>query len=432
MNILLVHPYWPYPYSRGEFTYNRIWPPLCLANCAALLEREGHKVRILDAHAQRIKPDRLARNIEGYNKIFITSSTLDKWQCPNIDITPFLQTVLKIRELTDEVYCMGYHCTIAPERLLFETKAKAVIRGEYEHTVSNICKNIELSRINGLTFNRDGKIISTPECEPMNLSNLPIPAFHLLNFKKYFYEIIGGDFALFEISRGCAFNCIFCNKIMYGQSVRSKRKEQICTELGEAIENHGVRHGYFMDLDFFANRNISEEACDFLIARKYKFKWACQTRTDFLDKQILAKMKQAGCEIIHLGVESGIQKSLDYMRKNISVEKVEKAVRMIQEAKIKILAFLIFGIPNETNEDRKKSVSFIKLLNPEFVSFKGFIDYGFWGHSLGNKISDKELNKFLKKSLRSYYFRITYLFKLKLSLIWGCLRLFTGRIITLR
>ena len=109
MNILLVHPYWPYPYSRGEFTYNRIWPPLCLANCAALLEREGHKVRILDANAQRIKPDRLARNIEGYNKIFITSSTLDKWQCPNIDITPFLQTVLKIRELTDEVYCMEYN-----------------------------------------------------------------------------------------------------------------------------------------------------------------------------------------------------------------------------------------------------------------------------------------------------------------------------------
>src|SRR3989338_3794519 len=105
--ILLIKPFWPYPYGKGEHTYNRIWPPLSLANCAAILEKQGHGVSILDAHALRLKPERIAPYVQGFDKVFITSSSLDRWQCPNIDITPFLETVQYIRGLTDEVYVMG-------------------------------------------------------------------------------------------------------------------------------------------------------------------------------------------------------------------------------------------------------------------------------------------------------------------------------------
>ncbi|MCK5084023.1 MAG: hypothetical protein KAR31_14030, partial [Candidatus Omnitrophica bacterium] len=93
MNILLVKPFWPYPYSKGEHTYNRMWLPLSLANCAALLEGQGNKVEILDAHSLRIKPGDIKSHLNGFDKIFITSSSLDRWQCPNIDIEPFLETI---------------------------------------------------------------------------------------------------------------------------------------------------------------------------------------------------------------------------------------------------------------------------------------------------------------------------------------------------
>lgn len=79
--------------QQRRHTYNRIWFPLSLANCAVLLEKEEHKGKILDAHAQCIKPHKITNYIKGYDKIFITSSSLDKWQCPNIDINPFLESI---------------------------------------------------------------------------------------------------------------------------------------------------------------------------------------------------------------------------------------------------------------------------------------------------------------------------------------------------
>jgi len=79
---------------------------LSLANCAALLEKEGHKVKILDAHAQRMCPIQVSRFACNFDKVFVTSSSLDKWQCPNIDINPFIETVQHLRETNNEIYVM--------------------------------------------------------------------------------------------------------------------------------------------------------------------------------------------------------------------------------------------------------------------------------------------------------------------------------------
>ena len=191
MHCLFIKPYWPYPYSKNEHTYNRIWMPLSLANCAAILEEQGHEVAILDAHVLRIKPHHLKSRVRGFDKIFITSSSLDRWQCPNIDIAPFLETVRFIKEVTDELYVMGYHGTVASEDILKKTCAKAIIRGEPEDAVADIAHNMTLSTVGGVTFIDNGRIISTPDRDDVDLKILPVPAFHLLDTKRYFYEILG-------------------------------------------------------------------------------------------------------------------------------------------------------------------------------------------------------------------------------------------------
>lgn len=93
--ILLIKPCWHYPITKCESTYNRIWPPLSLATCASLLEKEGYNVDILDAHAERIAPSQIGKYLNNCSKIFITSSSLDRWQCPNLVLTPFLAPVKK-------------------------------------------------------------------------------------------------------------------------------------------------------------------------------------------------------------------------------------------------------------------------------------------------------------------------------------------------
>lgn len=432
MKILLIKPSWPYPYSKGDYTYNRIWPPLSLANCAALLEKEGHKVKILDAHARRIVPEKIAGFIKGYDKVFITSSSLDKWQCPNIDINPFLETARYAKRVSEEVYIIGYHGTAEPQKILRLTRAKAVIRGEPEYTVAEICRNEDLFKIEGISFVNNGNFISTPQGPPIDLKALPMPAYHLLDINSYFYEILGKNFALFEISRGCRFMCKFCNKVMYGKGLRLKSREQIFKEVTQAIEKYNVRTAYFIDLDFLSDREMAEGLCDYLIKKKYRFKWACQTRPDLLDAEIIKKMKAAGCKIIHMGVETGIQELLNYVNKNITVEKIEKAVQLCREAGMETLAFFLLGLPGETSADREEMLKFAKNLNPNFASFHRATPYKGSDLYQDNIGRDESVDKFIRKALVEFYLRPSYLRKLNLSAGLYGFRLFCGRIGSLR
>lgn len=432
MNVLLIRPCWPYPYTKGEHTYNRIWPPLSLANCGAILEREGYKVTILDAHALRITPNEIINFIKGYNKIFITSSSLDKWQCPNLDISPFLETVRCIKETTDEVYVMGYHGTVEPERILNLTEAKAIIRGEPEFAVFEICQEKDLFKIKGISFKNNEKFISTLQRELLDLGSLPVPAFHLLDFRRYRYEILGGNFALFEISRGCKFKCRFCNKVMYGEKLRRKSKEQVCKEVAQAVEKYKVKTGYFIDLDFLSNREIAEDLCDYLIRKKYKFKWTCQTRPDLLGIGILKKMKAAGCTLIHIGIETSLQESLDYLNKNIKIKKIREAIKLCKKVGMKTLAFFLFSLPGETITDRRQVLDFAKSLNPNFISFHKMISYKGSELRQDNIESGIEVDRFIRKALIGFYVRPSYLYNLDLSIVLAGFRLFCGRIGALR
>jgi len=431
MNILLVKPYWPYPYNKSENTFNRFWPPLCLANCAGILKESGFNAKILDFHALRIRPEQINDYVRGFDKIFVTSSSLDKWQCPNPDISTFIKTCLQIRGLTQELYVMGYHGTVDPERILRQTKARAVIREEPENSILEICKDRKLSDIRGVSFFEGNELISTPENERLDLTKLPIPDFGSLDFKRYSYEILGKRFVLLEISRGCPFNCKFCNNTMYGQGIRKKKKEQVFQEISLAIEKYKAASGYFIDLNFLSSREIVDSLCDYLIQKKYKFKWACQTRPDSLDAGILKKMKAAGCRVIHLGVETYIQELLDLVDKRIKIEKIDQAIKLCRDAGIQTLAFVIFGLPGETEEDRACILAALKKINPDFVSFHKLFKFGKDNWEWGNFCDEGEIDRAVKQAFIKYYFRLSRIPQINPFLIYRCLKLFYGRIKTL-
>ncbi|MEK7448763.1 MAG: radical SAM protein [Planctomycetota bacterium] len=402
MKILLIKPYWLYPGTVKESTYNRIWPPLCLANCAALLEKEGHQVKILDAHAERIKPIDITGYINGYDKIFITSSTIDRWQCPNLDLTAFFETVSGIKKRTDEFYVMGYHGTVKPEEILKLTGAKAVIRGEPELTVLELGRKKDLSRIDGIAYkNINGQIISNKDREPLNLDALPVPAWHLLNVGKYFYEVLGNNFLLLEGSRGCHYHCSFCSKIMYGPGVRQKSVSKIISEIDDGVTRCRARTGMFIDLDFTYNKEWVFEFCNRLKSKNYHFKWSCQTRLDKVDALLLKKMKQVGCDLILYGIETGSPQIMKSLNKGLSLPQVAEGIRLTKEAGIKTIGIFMFGLPGETDTDRKVTVDFARRLNPDYVSFHITTPYP------GSKLFDgNNNNKILPETIAGYDFFI--------------------------
>jgi len=421
--ILLINPLIEYSKNKDELSiYNRIWPPLSLANCAALLENNGFDVKIMDANAEFLKPKQVANKSNNFDKIFITTSTIDRWQCPHLNLYPFLELIREVKKVNSNIYLTGSHGTVRPNEMLKLTSVKAIIRGEPELTVLEICKECDLKKIKGVTFEKNGKMISNPNRPLLDMNKLPMPAFHLLSMKKYFYEILGNNFCLFEGSRGCPFSCIYCLKSMYGNGYRKKSAEKLIDEVKYSVENFDIKTAYFIDLEFCINRNLVERLCDFLIEQKYNFKWTCQTRFDTIDLKLLEKMKKAGCEIIHFGVETGSPKIMKMIKKNVTIDQIKQGMKLTKKAGIKSVCFFMFGLPTETNKDMEMTIKLAKELNPTYASFHIATPYpetGFY-NMIKNEIGDElfpsyygnenELKKVVNKAFLSFYLRPKYIF----------------------
>lgn len=424
MKVLLLNPCWDYNPNKKGPVYNRKFPPLELANIAALLERNNIEVSLHDANLDNLSPDKVAEKAIGFDKILITSSTLDKWICPNINIDIFIQTAKKISSFNNNVYLLGAHPTVFPKKILSLTGAKAAIIGEPELIASELVLKDDLSKTKGIAyFNSAGIYNENDKVGLLDLNNMPIPSFHLLKRGAYYYEVLGNDMMIFEASRGCPYPCIYCFKSMYSHSVRKKAASQIINEIKQAISTNNIKTAYFMDLEFtIAKKNVIQ-LCDLLISNSTPIKWCCQTRTDAVDKNLLEKMKQAGCTLIHYGVETGSERIMKLIKKNITKDKIIKGIKLTKEVGIDTACFFMFGFPTETKQEMDETISFAKELNPTYASFHIAIPYpntelyetlktkeedSFPTH-FADEFTLEELFKIERKAFLSYYIRSSYI-----------------------
>jgi anaerobic magnesium-protoporphyrin IX monomethyl ester cyclase len=425
MNILLINPGWGRRISRSGRRFNRAWPPLSLLICASLLEKAGLRVQIVDGrvdHKWREKAVRLARESDW---IGLTSSPLDRWQCPNLEVEYFVELAKSLP--SEKLLIMGAHGSLFPGEMLHQTGARAVIRGEPEEPLLSLVTQVDWSNIPGLVFKKGGKLFSTGAPTPANLSDFPVPSFHLIDSSRYFYELMGRPFLLFEASRGCPYECSFCLKIMYGRGVRIKPTEHLMAEIERAISITGPCYGYFIDLEFTVNRGHAMEICDHIINRSLPFYWCCQTRADAVDPELLKRMKGAGCRLIHFGVESGSNRVLKGTSKRIDPEEIRQAVRLAREAGIETACFFMLGFPGELPSEMEETLIFAKELNPTYASFHMATPYpgtdiGFTsqpsqdgsdsGMSFPPHCVDHDpifLDKVIRKAYISYYLRLPYI-----------------------
>ncbi len=369
MKVVLAKPCWTYPKGRVESTYNRVWPPLELANCAAIFRRERHEVSIVDAQALGLSPDALAARCAGADLAVLTSTGLDRWQCPYNDAAPFVHAARALRRAVPLLVATGFHGTVAPEAVLRTTRVDAVIRGEPEGAVAEIAAGGDFREVDGVARLDGDAFVSTPDRAAVDLEMLPVPAFEMLDVDKYFYEVLGGDLLLLETTRGCPYKCAFCSKVMYGPQFRRKTAEQVRCEIDYALDRTGVKNVYFIDLEFTVARDLAVAVCEHLISRGSPVGWTCQTRADNVDAELLALMHKAGCRLIHLGVESGSTSVLEASGKAATKDDVYRGTRLIHEAGIETLAFFMFGLPGETGADREETIRFAIDLDPTYASF---------------------------------------------------------------
>lgn len=413
--------------KRGRI-YNRTWTPLDLAYSAAVVEREGMEARILDANAEGWGPAEVAQRARGFDKVFISSTSLDRWQCPHLDLKPFLNTVRAVREVAPELYILGTHGTVKPAEILLETGARAVVRGEPENTVLELCSRARLNDVRGISWHDGAAVVHNPDQAPVQMENLPLPAFHLLPMDRYHYEMLGGRFSLFEMSRGCASNCTFCLLKTYGTGVRKKSVDRLAAEVEYGIKNFGIKNAYFMDLEFTVLRKQVIEFCEFLIRRRYDFTWCCQTRLDLVDDELLAIMKRAGCRLIHAGVEAGSEEILKVVDKRITLRQIESGMQKIHNAGIETACFFIMGFPESDENEMGNIMRLARKLNPTYALFHvaapypgtrlydqvkndpklRFSDDSLFPEAVEHRFTLPQLKAMTRKAYLQYYLRPSY------------------------
>jgi radical SAM superfamily enzyme YgiQ (UPF0313 family) len=236
------------------------------------------------------------------------------------------------------------------------------------------------------------------------LDDLPLPARHLLPMERYF-QLNPERLAYVFTTRGCPFKCIFCQKELTGRGFRVRSTSMIVDELEHIVHTYNPGVVLFVDEILTLRRKRIHEMCDEILRRGLKFEWIANTRADCVDYPLLKHMHRAGCRRIYYGWESGSQRMLDVLKKDLTPEVIVEAARMTRRAGIWAKVYLIVGSPGETLEDIQETEKVLKLAGPDLVRvsvFNPLIGTESWDGYLAN-IDLTDLTENYVSSNRSAY-----------------------------
>jgi anaerobic magnesium-protoporphyrin IX monomethyl ester cyclase len=354
------------PPLEERVAHHPLFPPLGLAYMAAILEQNNFDVKIYDCPASDLDHIQLKKELEAYQPTIVGVGSM----------TPTIASALKTAQIGKEVGAKvimgGPHATFADKEILANEKAvDIIVRGEGEETILELAKEApnlqKIGDIKGITFRKNNEIIQT-ETRPFiqNLDALPRPAYHYLPIKKY---RISGQYLLPVMSsRGCPFQCSFCvASQMFGQKFRARSPKNVVDEL-EWLKNEYDAEGIaFQDDTLTFDRKRALEICDGIIERKINLRWGCGTRADVVTKELLAKMSKAHCNETMFGVESGCPRMRAVLKKGVTNDQIENAIKWTKEAGIFVTVSVILGYPGETKETLQETLDFVRKIEPDDV-----------------------------------------------------------------
>lgn len=360
-------------------------PSLGLMYLAATLEREGFSVKIVEMCFLENPWANLKRIIS-------------KEEPDVVGITTMSYTFpasLKIARITKDavpnsvIVLGGPHATfMSVEILAINPEVDLVVIGEGEYTMLELIKTLtesgSLKRIRGIAFKAKKKVIKTPP-RPLikNLMSLPFPARHLVNMDKYHTL---ESFTPLISSRGCPFGCVFCaSRAMWGARVRFRYPKNVVDEIEHIMQKYRFKTVNFADDVFTFNKPQVIKICEEIIERPLDVEWGCSTRPDLLTKELMKKMRRAGCKSIFLGAESASQRILNILNKGFELKEIEKVVKWSKEIGIDICLSFMIGCPGEDIKSAFKTLRFAKYLKEKGAKTACFSLFKVYPGALINK-----------------------------------------------
>jgi len=367
MKILLANSYF-LERDANEQKIMKPYAPLGMLYVTAMLKRAGHDVHVFDGTFLS-PPDFRRRIVE-------LEPDLAGIYANVITREISLGFVRETRELGVPVIVGGPDPTSDPAEYL-AAGARAVVRGEGEHTVLDLAAHFEkngpdedLTGVPGLALRRNGDLFLTADRERIdNLDELPLPDRSAVDMEWYVqaWKRRHGYSSLSLItSRGCPYSCTWCSKAIFGGSFRQRSPHGVVEEMQFLIDSFGPDQLWFADDVLTLNRNWILEFARAVEERKLATRFECLARVDRVDEEVLDALKRAGCMRIWYGAESGSEKMLEAMQKGFTVRKVRESVVATMKRKIEAGLFILIGYPGEKFFDLLKTLKMIRELRPDF------------------------------------------------------------------
>ena len=354
-------------------------PPIGLLYIASTLLKHGFEVRVVDGC------------LEGKAAIEKAITEFRPTHAGITVLTPGRKRALEIARMVKSVnpdtsvIVGGVHPTIMYQQMMENyTDIDYIVLGEGEATCLDIVQGKDPADIPGIVYRKNGEIIKTAQRRDVtNLDDIPFPAWHLLDLKKY-PSIGTGIFRGIDLqkvprisvifSRGCKGHCDFCSTWWIWKGWRHRSAKNMIDEIELLYRDYGIRHFCFADDAMTVDRQATIELCDEIVSRKLNIVFHVTTRTDCVDETILRKLKEAGCYKIAFGIETGSATLLDKMGKENDIETSEQAIKLAKEAGIAVTALMIIGNVGETKETVRDTVNFLKRTQPDEIGCVG----GLW------------------------------------------------------
>jgi anaerobic magnesium-protoporphyrin IX monomethyl ester cyclase len=182
------------------------------------------------------------------------------------------------------------------------------------------------------------------------------------------YNITGRNLLSVISSRGCPYQCPFCvASLMFGAPFRARNPSKVLDEIEWLKNDFGAEGIAFQDDSLTFDKKRAIEICDGMIERKLDLPWGCGTRADAVTKELVAKMRKAGCDEVMFGVESGCQRMRDVLKKRVTNDQCENAIKWTKDEGIFVTVSVILGYPGETRETLMESLDFVRRAEPDDV-----------------------------------------------------------------
>ncbi|MHC4253653.1 MAG: B12-binding domain-containing radical SAM protein [Planctomycetota bacterium] len=391
MRVLLLNP--PFPLFKGESKLAS--PPLGLAYMAAVLEKTRHEIRILDAAVEGFGTEvPMGHDIIRYGLPYTEIVRRVREYSPDlVGISCVFSTLHHIvLELCAEIkralpgtriVLGGTHATVMAEEMVRDANVDFVIRGEGEYALAELADRLaageSLRDVRGLTWEEDGKTCATPQVFIEDMDGIPFPARHLLNMDAYHRvgrlqdRLRHGRRSTTVItSRGCPASCTFCSiHAVWGKRFRAHSADYVLRELKMLRDRFGISHVVFEDDNITLDRERVGRIFRGMIEQRLQLTWSAPNGVAVwcLDEGTLGLMRDSGCRLLYLAIESGNQDTLKrIIRKPLTPAKVAEVLRACRRLGIRVHAFFVIGLPGETMEAMRQSMDYAARLDVGQIS----------------------------------------------------------------